>query len=145
MCLPPILPALFINRTVLNSMLGFFSTNIALAPPTDWRSILIKVLTSSSISTPSTSIEPPSPLGIVVQLVSRAHVISTWDRLWWPILLQLPSACGNILKRLLHGFHFIGCFTACLFQVSQIFVSTKQTGSPFSLSFSISFRLNLFG
>ena len=70
-CPPPILPAFFINGTVLNSMLGFFSADIALAPPTDGRSILIQVLTSSSISTPSTSIEPPSPsLGIVIPLVS---------------------------------------------------------------------------
>ena len=67
----------------MNSMLGFFSINIALAPPTDGRFVLIKVLTSSSISTPSASIESPSPLGVVVvTLASMVYIISRWDRLW---------------------------------------------------------------
>ena len=87
-CLPPILPAFFIYGTVLNSMLGSFLTNLSFVPPTYGRSILIKALTSTSISTPFTSIESPSPCqGTLIPLVSRVHIISRWDRLWWPILL----------------------------------------------------------
>ena len=63
-------------------MLGFFLTYIALAPPTNVRSFLIKALTSTSIFTHAASIEP-LPLPLVLLLP-------------WLVGFTLLVGCGDL-------------------------------------------------